>query len=318
MEIIIEEISRGHKLLNRYKLDKNSVMIGRGYQNDIILSDPHVCPDHLQLNFDGEHWLIEDQNSINGSYVDDDKTPIKQHIVNSGDIINLGKSQIRIVFANHPVAQTLHLNSIDNIINFMRHPIVIALSLLCFTTIIGYLFYLNKATEINITQLLAPAIGLSFLFALWPIGVALISHFTKHDTRIMTQVGVSFLFYNILWLSDSLDTIVDFNVSTYWPLLTLTSLIPLILIFCLFWLNAYIGFHMTTTRRLVIAASLTLLFFGGNYLTQLSKKPEFSVRPSYNATLLKPSFLLVQSSTVDRFIEDSEKLFAQVQEDLEE
>ena len=64
MEIIIEEISHGHKLLSRQKFAPNNITIGRGYDNDIIISDPHVCPEHLQLHFNGEHWLVDDQGSI--------------------------------------------------------------------------------------------------------------------------------------------------------------------------------------------------------------------------------------------------------------
>jgi hypothetical protein len=66
---------------------------------------------------------------------------------------------------------------------------------------------------------------------------------------------------------------------------------------------------MSGKRRIVVSVSLTLLLFGGSYLIQYSKKPEFDPRPNYNATIMMPSFLLTTSSNVDEFIDDSSKLF---------
>jgi pSer/pThr/pTyr-binding forkhead associated (FHA) protein len=66
-EIIIEEITRNHKLLHRHKLNQNNITIGRNYQNDIILTDPHICPQHLSLSYSQNDWRINDNNSINGT-----------------------------------------------------------------------------------------------------------------------------------------------------------------------------------------------------------------------------------------------------------
>lgn len=314
MDIIIEEISRGQKLISRHKLHKKSIAIGRGYQSDIILSDPHVCPEHLQLVHNGEHWIMRDNGSINGSFLADGKTELGDHIVNSGDIFSLGKSQIRIVLPNHPVAQTVRFSTFESFINLMRHPVALTLSILLFAFVSGYLFYLNKSIETNFSQLLVPAIGMTLLFAAWPWGVSLISHLTKHDARVMTQLGISFAFFNLLWVSDVLDSIVAFNFSSSWPMSTLMTVVPITLAFSLFWLNSYIGFHISERRRIVVAASLTLLFFGGSFLVQLSNKPEFSARPNYDATIMTPSFMLAPSSDVATFIENSKSLFKETQE----
>jgi pSer/pThr/pTyr-binding forkhead associated (FHA) protein len=313
-EIIIEEISRGQKLIRRHKLNKNTISIGRGYQSDIILSDPHVCPEHLQLMHNGEHWVIQDSGSINGSFLADGKTELGEHIVNSGDVISFGKSQIRLVFPNHPVAETVNFSTFESFINLMRNPIVLTVSILLFAFVSGYLFYLNKTIESNFLQLLVPAVSMTLLFAAWPWGVSLISHLTKHDARIMAQLGISFAFFNLLWLSDVLDSIVAFNFSSNWPMSGLMTLVPIALAFSLFWLNSYIGFHMSERRRIIVASSLILLFFGGTFLVQLSNKPEFSAKPSYDATIMIPSFMFAPSSDVTTFIENSKSLFKETQE----
>ncbi|WP_440877218.1 FHA domain-containing protein [Thalassotalea sp. PLHSN55] len=318
MELIIEEISRGHKLLGRHKFAQKNIRIGRGYQNDIILDDPHICPDHLHINFDGENWIVTDENSINGSYLEDGKRTVSQHIVKSGDVISFGKSQIRLLFPNHPVAESVEFSPFESLIDFARQPIALIASISLFAFIAGYIFFLNQTIEVPLTKIAVPAIGMTLMFALWPGAVALVSHLTKHESRILSQLGVAFLLYNLMWVSDIIESIAGFNLSANWPVGLLTTLLPIALAFCLFWLNCYIGFHMNAKRRLIISSALTCLVFGGTFLIQLSKTPEFRSQPQYDATIMTPSFLFSSGSTTDKFIADSNKLFMKVDKEAQE
>lgn len=311
-ELIIEEITRNYKLLHRHKLDKQSIHIGRDYHNDIILADPHICPSHISIDFTDEQWQITDNQTVNGTFVEnprEKKHEADQHIVRDGDVITLGKSQIRLLFSDHAVEPTLAFSPFESFINFMRHPVALFISIAFFTLIAGSIIYVNKPIEVNFSQLLVPAIGMTLGFALWPAGVALVSYLTKNEARLMAQLAVSFVLFNLMWFSDILQTIVNFNSSSNNVLLMVMAFTSVILAFSLFWLNSYIGFHMSGKRRIVVSASLTLLVFGGSYLIQYSKKPEFDPRPNYNATIMMPNFLLTTSSSVDEFIEDSSKLF---------
>jgi hypothetical protein len=310
--IIIEEISRNYKLLHRHKLSKPQIHIGRDYHNDIILADPHICPSHLSIEQVDGQWKIIDNQTVNGSFIEninEKKHAANNHIINDGDVITLGKSQLRILFTDHPVEATVAFSPFESFINLMRHPVALLMSVALFTLIAGAVFYLNSPKEVNFSQLFVPTIGMTLGFALWPAGVALVSHLSKHDARVMAQLGISFAFFNLMWFSDFLENIATFNSASgsIFPLfVTFTSIA---LAFSLFWLNSYIGFHMSSKRRITVAASITLLLFGGTYLVQYSNKVEFNPRPQYDATIMMPSFLITSSSSVDKFIADSSKLF---------
>ena len=310
MEIIIEEISRGHKLIGRHKFSSQQVNVGRGYHNDIIVSDPHVCAEHLSINFDGDNWVVADKESINGSFLEDGKKTANHHVIRSGDIISLGKSQIRVVFPHHPVAASATLSPFENLINLARHPLALIASIGLFTLVVAWTIFLNNPKEMNFTQLLVPAISTTLMFLLWPAVVAMVSHLTKHDARVLTQLGICFVFYNISWVIDFIDTFISFNTSSNFVLMPVLTLLPVGLAFCLLWLNCYVGFHMSAKRRTVVAASLTALLFGGGYLIQLSKQPEFSVKPKFNNVLMTPNFVIVPSNDVNTFIERTNTLFS--------
>tara|TARA_R110001583_G_scaffold43107_4_gene137056 strand:- start:2846 stop:3889 length:1044 start_codon:yes stop_codon:yes gene_type:complete len=311
-EIIIEEISRNHKLLHRHKLSQQQIHIGRDYHNDIILADPHICPSHLSIEQVNGQWQITDNQTVNGSFIenrDKKKHSADHHIINDGDVITLGKSQLRILFTDHPVEPTAAFSPFESLINVMRNPVALLLSITLFTLIAGGVFYLNTPQEVNFSQLFVPTIGMALGFALWPAGVALVSHLSKHDARIMAQLGISFAFFNLMWFSDFLESIITFNSASGSIAPLFVMLVSIALAFSLFWLNGYIGFHMSAKRRIIVAASMTLLLFGGSYLVQYSKKPEFNPRPQYDATLMMPSFLIASSASADEFIDDSSKLF---------
>jgi len=313
-EIIIEEITRNHKLLHRHRLNQSEVCIGRGYQNDIILSDPHICPRHLSIKLLQGKWQLSDNNSVNGTLLENNKGKHKQaqqQEINDGDVILLGKSQLRVLFSDHQVEQTVAFSPFESLIDIVRHPISVFISIVLFMLIAGNMSYLNQLTETNVSQLFVSAFSISLLFALWPAGVALVSHLTKHDPRIFAQFGISFSFFILMWLSDRLEKIVAFNSASDSMLGLLFNLLPLALAFCLFWLNSYIGFHVSARRRIVVALSITTLLFGGSYLLQYSKKPEFNPQPQYNSTIMAPSFLIAPSNNVETFVEQSSKLFSQ-------
>jgi len=317
MEIVIEEISRGNKLQHRHQLNKGHIKIGRDYTNDIILADPHICPQHVELSFEQGQWVITDNNTVNGTFLENAKNKTAdQHIVQNGDVISLGKSLLRIVFREHQVSPTIPFSSFENLINLLRTPLALTLNLALFIAIAGVEHYLNKSIESNASQLLVSAIGMCLLFALWPAGVALVSHLTKHDARVMTQIGVSFSIFNLMWVSDFLEQVIEFNTASNSVLLILIAVITTTLAFTLFWLNCYIGFHMSVKRRIFSAASLTALLLGGSYLVTFSNKPEFNPHPQYNATIMAPSFLIAPSDSVDEFLEDNNKLFIEAEKSL--
>lgn len=308
-EIIIEEVTRNHKLLHRHRLNQHDVSIGRGYQNDIILTDPHICPKHLSLKYSQGQWFITDNNSVNGTSIKDVKVGPSQQIINDGDVIILGKSQLRILFRDHQVPETIAFSPFESLIDLIRNPIAVFISIALFMLIAANISYLNQQTATNVSQLFVSAFSMSLLFALWPGGVALVSHLTKHDPRILAQIGISFTFFILMWLSDLLEKVVVFNSTNNSILAMVVTLLPIGLAFSLFWLNSYIGFHMKPKSRVIVAFAITTILFGGSYLLQYSKKPEFNPHPSYNSTIMPPPFLLAPSSNVEEFVEQSAKLF---------
>lgn len=310
MELIIEEISRGKKLIGRHKFSTSTVNVGRAYNNDIILSDPHICPEHLSLKCEEGIWYIKDLESLNGS-VFANKQPLTQwHALESGDIIRLGKTQLRFYLPNHPVSKSVEFSELENAVEYFgRWSMIIAMVAL-FGLINFALLYLNDPNkEIVYSQLFIGVISVTLGYALWPLLCSLMAFLNKHEPRVGSQLGVSFVIINLFWIIDFIDAFLGFNISSQWSWQWLLAVISIGLTFTLFWFNFYIAFEQSAKRRIRIAAGLTLLIYGGLYMSKLSDKPEFNPYPVYNSTVLTPIFSVAPASSSDEFIKQSDELF---------
>lgn len=308
--IIIEEISRNGKLKRQHKYDSSRVNIGRSYQNDIIISDQHVNPDHINIHFNGEYWQLTDLKTLNGSFLGDSKAKLDQHIIQSGDVIRIGKSYLRFMLPGHTIPETLILSPYEKIIDIARLPLFLITIMTLFALLSGYLFYTNSSKEVTLSQFAVSAFSITIAFALWPLGVSLVSHLTKNESRIWHQLGVSFIFFNGFLLLDFIERLVFFNSASGALITYILPLFAIALALGLIWLNCHIGFMLSAKKRLVVSIAIVAFFSGSYTLINISKQPKFSYYPHYDNTLLPPKFLLKEPTNIDDFLKEAEKTFS--------
>jgi pSer/pThr/pTyr-binding forkhead associated (FHA) protein len=82
-------------MLGEQDLDKELVTIGRRPNNDVHIDNLAVSGSHAVVRTIGNDSFLEDLDSTNGTMVNG--KPIKKHILQHGDLIELGKYQIRYV-----------------------------------------------------------------------------------------------------------------------------------------------------------------------------------------------------------------------------
>ncbi len=73
------------------------ILIGRDPQNDLQLQDDTISSRHARIFFSNSHWMLEDSQSTNGTFLNDEKILSPTALVEN-DIIRCGKIIIRIAF----------------------------------------------------------------------------------------------------------------------------------------------------------------------------------------------------------------------------
>ena len=73
------------------------ILIGRDPQNDLQLQDDTVSARHSRIFFSNNLWLVEDSQSTNGTFLNDEKILSPTALVED-DIIRCGKINISVSF----------------------------------------------------------------------------------------------------------------------------------------------------------------------------------------------------------------------------
>lgn len=103
-------ITRGPDAPRRQTFLEFPILIGRDPSNSMILSDPEVSRQHIQIKRRGNLFIISDSGSKNGCYINGERTV--NSIIQNGDKILLGNTEI--LFAT----STELINFAADIINF--------------------------------------------------------------------------------------------------------------------------------------------------------------------------------------------------------
>jgi two-component system, cell cycle response regulator len=74
----------------RYVLDKEVTTVGRGRDNDIVLVSDCVSRRHARLERRGEAIYVVDLTSTNGTFVNEDRKPIRERRLARGDQLKIG------------------------------------------------------------------------------------------------------------------------------------------------------------------------------------------------------------------------------------
>lgn len=76
----------------RHPLARARTVIGRGSDADITISDSGTSRKHVEVLWDGEHAMVRDLGSTNGSKLDG--RPVKQSALANGQVITIGRTDI--------------------------------------------------------------------------------------------------------------------------------------------------------------------------------------------------------------------------------
>ncbi|MBN2514543.1 MAG: FHA domain-containing protein [Deltaproteobacteria bacterium] len=82
-------------VLKEISLEKEITTIGRKSDNDIVIDNIGVSGFHARIVKEGEYFVVEDLNSLNGTFVDGKK--ISKAVLNNGDVILIGKHTVNFI-----------------------------------------------------------------------------------------------------------------------------------------------------------------------------------------------------------------------------
>jgi pSer/pThr/pTyr-binding forkhead associated (FHA) protein len=84
-------------VIKKIPLEKDITTIGRKVENDIQIDNLAVSGFHAMSVREGEQMLIEDLNSLNGTFVNGMK--VSRHVLSNGDVVLIGTHTLDFVIS---------------------------------------------------------------------------------------------------------------------------------------------------------------------------------------------------------------------------
>ncbi|NOX63947.1 MAG: FHA domain-containing protein [Chloroflexi bacterium] len=81
----------------RYPVTAPGLSLGRAGDNDVVLNDEKVSRRHASIQVRHDRLWLYDRGSSNGTFVNDERVSVEEpRLLQSGDVIRLGQSQLRV------------------------------------------------------------------------------------------------------------------------------------------------------------------------------------------------------------------------------
>ena len=303
----IEILDVKGNVTERVRIDALPVHIGRAYSNHVVVDDPYVCPMHLAIEANEQGDLIaRDVESVNGLYARGRSERVATLILGSGTQFRIGRTWLRFRSLEHPVAPTL----VDREVKESRFASpyaalligIVVVLLLCLES------YLGLVERVTFAKIVSEPLTTSSMLLVWAGLWALASrivvsrfHFSQHALIACGALtGLSVLNVSSEWVEFLFPMI-----PTLWIVGLLgTGLILAALVY------GHLGFASFLRRRsrLWAALSVSAAIIGVSVLSDYAGRSKFSNVMEFNGVVKPLDAAWVPSTSVDRFIEASQKL----------
>lgn len=295
----IEVLSRHGDVASRERIDAAEARIGRAFDNDVVINDPHVAPHHMRI-FRGENGelVAEDLGTVNGLYSEHGARRVTQLALGKEPGIRIGRTILRVHDGAHKVAPEKPLTPPR------AHAAWAGALGGGLLLVLLVLQWLNLTSEPSANIVLLPLLGFVTVLALWTSVWAVLSRVFFGQARFALQLRIAVTACLILVLWDQLSESAAFafawrDMSEYAGLGAWLVLAG----------ACYAHLHTIGPRHMRAAMFLVISLIGAGALMQYSAKAETRRLLGQRANLgdlRPPAFRLVPLASPDDFFKKAE------------
>lgn len=316
MELVLELLNRAKKVQSHIKLEGKSLSIGRSYDNDLVVRDPHVSPRHMSISCEEDKIILTDHDSLNGIRDEKNKRLDVQTSIQPGQVFVIGNQPFRIRSSLETVGETLKLTQLD----YLSHCInrwywaLITAALLVASAILNE--YLGAYAKIEWPKLI--------LESLLPFILVFSASFLTTITAMLLRKEIKFfsIFISfsivafVIMMLNELKDIIGFNFGSggfYSAYHFATHFLPV-------GLAAWFAFYFASNlsmRRTLITASLVGLCFSSFLYAKRSAGDRVFTQPRDKNFVLPNAYVLRSPESHVDWTTNSTALFAQAIKEAE-
>lgn len=309
--VVIEVGDQQGNLIERFRATTFPVRIGRAYDNDLIVSDPYVCPHHCEVVLgEAGEVIVNDLSSVNGTFAMGDGTRSGQIAIGADSQLRIGHTVLHFKLPGQAV-ETTRVDAAPHSVREWPPRLLLAnIAVLLLGVFMMTLWdYLDSYTEFKyghyfFGQQIPAVIAVAGWAAIWSI----VSRITTHHFSFLRHATILVSIILIMALSDYLLDFLKFGFAVNWPFEIISIATIAVGIALLLYWHLRLCSDQKRSRLMIAASVISLIFVGLVQVNDYLDSQEFRSGPIYPTSLKPPGFQMVKSKPVDDFLSNSERL----------
>jgi len=309
--IWVELLSRHRDVIMRHRCTGDELRIGRAYDNDVVIDDPHTAPHHLRIYREGDGRLVaEDIGTTNGLYLDRGRRRVSRVVLDGETLLRLGHTCLRIRDAHHAVPPERAMPSATG--DWIAIP-ALALATIGIDMVA---LWIADISEPMPSRYLWPPLILAVIALLWSGLWALLTRVFSNETRFRRNllIALAGLFAYVVY--SEFEKILAFAFS--WPALASYDYVAL---WCILAAICFLHLRVISPARPWRKAAFVVPILAIAIAVQTVSQNENNVglaQQGYLHQLLPPAFHLTRPSTETAFFSDLLDLKGRIDKDRTE
>ena len=307
-ELIVEVDDHAQRMRSYYPVEKFPLKIGRGYDNDIILTDPHVCARHLVINRSEQGWLAEDAGSKNGVHTgDESKKPEAINLV-SGDKLQIGKTSLRFLKPDHPVEPARLLSEAGSVVDVLKLLSVVWALLSVLVMVFVFDQYQMSPNKVHFGKLVADSMVIVAGVVLWVSLWSLLGYVVGRKLFFLYLLAVTVIYIVADLMVENVIDYIAFNMNSTLMADIMSYVMGGLLLVAMLYASMTKVLLVSKKRKLILAnlfAWLVVVVIG---FVVYANTPEFNHNPVYAAELKPPFGRVASSMSLQDFFDQTETM----------
>ncbi len=288
-----------------------AITVGRGYNNDVVLSDPFIAEQQIQFILEEQQWYVDIIQHINPVLLNSQQITTKTAI-NAGDKLTIGNSLLSVLSKSSPIEKTRKFLLSSWMLHGNRKKTVPKVALLLLGSIFVLYEYFFNSVDLTWTVPIQVAVGqITFVF-IWALFWSSIARRFTHHHHFETQIVITSIITLGALLIMPLVGLIEYNSSNILLNQFFEYFISFIQVFLLIKFSMFFWPNIKTTYSMAFIVSLSI-HVSSFYIIEYSEET-LNLSFPVSSVMLPPFTKMAKSQTIDEFISSNEHVFTQLNE----
>lgn len=314
--LVLQSGNKSNRHNERVTSYGNAITVGRAYANDLVLADPYIAAQQLQIERVGEQWQATILDHTNPVLLNGEPVLTASVALNRDDKITVGRSVLCVIDPNASIerprklllSRWLYAGSVGFLL-----PSVLLVLVSLFDS---YVDYIQLAVDLEWKQYAYSALVSVLMVSFWAGTWALIGHVLRSQHHFWLQLLLATLVFILAVVLTPISGFIEFGLSSELAGAIVVRVVAFLLIALLLKLTLFLATNIHRTSLLAVAISGSMFAF--LYASESFLADDFSVSPSYSASLKAPFSPKSKAVSMTDYFAELKPRFDDIDQELDE